>query len=168
MFEFKQLWIAKKKQMCVQACWKTKKFACTLIKIIAWPSQKSSLRMEVYAPTYFEHLNSTLQTLTCLPLSNPVFVPLFAALPPWRVIRLQIKSWSLGKKTARWLLGFVFVRSVTTSTCHPKHSVLNGWKWWFPTISYVKILNYPIETTIYKWMFQVPGISRIITPTTHL
>ena len=25
------------------------------------------------------------------------------------------------------------------------------------TISYVKILNYPIETTIYKWMFQVPG-----------
>ena len=27
------------------------------------------------------------------------------------------------------------------------------------TISYVKILNHPIETTIYKWMFQVPGAS---------
>ena len=26
------------------------------------------------------------------------------------------------------------------------------------TISYVKIGNHPIETTIYKWMFQVPGI----------
>ena len=25
------------------------------------------------------------------------------------------------------------------------------------TISHVKILNHPIETTIYKWMLQVPG-----------
>ena len=25
------------------------------------------------------------------------------------------------------------------------------------TISYVKIWNHPIETTIFKWMFQVPG-----------
>ena len=25
------------------------------------------------------------------------------------------------------------------------------------TISYVKIWNHPIETTMYKWMFQVPG-----------
>ena len=32
----------------------------------------------------------------------------------------------------------------------------NGWKWWFPTISYIKIWNHPIETTILKWMFQVP------------
>ena len=29
--------------------------------------------------------------------------------------------------------------------------------WWFPTISYVKIWNHPIETTIYKWLFGVPG-----------
>ena len=30
--------------------------------------------------------------------------------------------------------------------------------WWFPTISYVKIGNHPIETTIYEWLalgFQV-------------
>ena len=27
------------------------------------------------------------------------------------------------------------------------------------TISYVKIWNHPIETTTYKWMFQVPGYS---------
>ena len=26
------------------------------------------------------------------------------------------------------------------------------------TISYVKIGNHPIETTIYKWLFGVPGI----------
>ena len=25
------------------------------------------------------------------------------------------------------------------------------------TISYVKIGNHPIETTIYKWLFEVPG-----------
>ena len=33
-------------------------------------------------------------------------------------------------------------------------------KWMFgeTTISYVKILNHPIETTIYKWLFGVPGI----------
>ena len=34
-----------------------------------------------------------------------------------------------------------------------------GWKWWFPTISYVKIGNLPIETGIYKWLFGVPGLS---------
>ena len=28
-----------------------------------------------------------------------------------------------------------------------------------PTISYVKIGNHPIETTIYKWLFGVPGTS---------
>ena len=27
------------------------------------------------------------------------------------------------------------------------------------TISYVKILNHPIETTIYKWVFRVPGMT---------
>ncbi len=30
--------------------------------------------------------------------------------------------------------------------------------WWFPTISYIKVWNHPIETTIYKWLalgFQV-------------
>ena len=27
------------------------------------------------------------------------------------------------------------------------------------TISYVKICNHPIETTIYKWLFGVPGNS---------
>ena len=33
-------------------------------------------------------------------------------------------------------------------------------KWMFgeTTISYVKIGNHPIETTIYKWLFGVPGI----------
>ena len=33
-------------------------------------------------------------------------------------------------------------------------------KWMFgeTTISYVKIGNHPIETTIYKWLFRVPGI----------
>ena len=30
--------------------------------------------------------------------------------------------------------------------------------WWFPTVSYVKIGNHPIETTIYKWLFGVPGV----------
>ena len=29
--------------------------------------------------------------------------------------------------------------------------------WWFPTIFYIKIWNHPIETTIYKWLFGVPG-----------
>ena len=36
------------------------------------------------------------------------------------------------------------------------------------TISYVKILNHPIETTIYKWMFQVPGfqfLQKMFPPT---
>ena len=32
--------------------------------------------------------------------------------------------------------------------------------WWFPTISYVKIGNHLIDTTIYKWLFGVPGIYR--------
>ena len=31
--------------------------------------------------------------------------------------------------------------------------------WWFPTISYVKVWNHPIETTIYKWLFGVPGVT---------
>ena len=33
-------------------------------------------------------------------------------------------------------------------------------KWMFgeTTISYVKIGNHPIETTIYKWLFGVPGV----------
>ena len=26
-----------------------------------------------------------------------------------------------------------------------------------PTISYTKVWNHPIETTIYKWLFGVPG-----------
>ena len=30
--------------------------------------------------------------------------------------------------------------------------------WWFPTIFYVMILNYPIETTIANWLFGVLGI----------
>ena len=34
---------------------------------------------------------------------------------------------------------------------------INGWKWWFPTISHVKIVNHPIETTIKNWLFRVPG-----------
>ena len=29
------------------------------------------------------------------------------------------------------------------------------------TISYVKIGNHPIETTIYKWLFGVPGTFQI-------
>ncbi len=39
---------------------------------------------------------------------------------------------------------------------------INGWKWWFPTISHVKILNHPIETTIKNWLaleFQVDTMS---------
>ena len=31
------------------------------------------------------------------------------------------------------------------------------------TISYVKIWNHPIETTTYKWMFQVPGLYFFLT-----
>ena len=33
-------------------------------------------------------------------------------------------------------------------------------KWMFgeTTISYTKVWNHPIETTIYKWLFGVPGI----------
>ncbi len=36
-------------------------------------------------------------------------------------------------------------------------------KWMFgeTTISYVKIGNHPIETTIYKWLFAVPGICKL-------
>ena len=34
----------------------------------------------------------------------------------------------------------------------------NGCKWLFPTISYVQIWFIIFETTMYKWMFQVPGI----------
>ena len=29
---------------------------------------------------------------------------------------------------------------------------INGWKWWFPTIFYIKIWNHPTETSIYKWL----------------
>ena len=32
---------------------------------------------------------------------------------------------------------------------------------WFPTISYVKIGNHPIETTIYKLLFGVPGRTQL-------
>ena len=36
--------------------------------------------------------------------------------------------------------------------------VLNGWKWWFPTISQEKNWTHPTETTINKWLiFGVPG-----------
>ena len=34
------------------------------------------------------------------------------------------------------------------------------------TISYIKIWNHPIETTIYKQMFQVPGRSVFDTQST--
>ena len=31
--------------------------------------------------------------------------------------------------------------------------------WWFPIISYVKdLVHHPIETTIYNWLFGVPGM----------
>ena len=38
---------------------------------------------------------------------------------------------------------------------------INGWKWWFPTIFYIKIwfiiqLKHPF---IYKWLFRVPGLN---------
>ena len=39
--------------------------------------------------------------------------------------------------------------------------------WWFPTISYIKIWNNPIETTIYKQMFQVPGTTTTTRTTTQ-
>ena len=32
------------------------------------------------------------------------------------------------------------------------------------TISYIKIWNHPIETTIYKWLFGVPGRCWLINP----
>ena len=32
------------------------------------------------------------------------------------------------------------------------------WMFGETTISYGKIWNHPIETSIYKWMFQVPGL----------
>ena len=48
----------------------------------------------------------------------------------------------------------IFFRDIYTWTPnnHLKMDV-----WWFPTISYVKIGNHPIETTIYEWLFGVPG-----------
>ena len=38
-------------------------------------------------------------------------------------------------------------------------AVWSGWKWRFPTISHIKIWNHPIETTLKKWLFRVPGSS---------
>ncbi len=35
--------------------------------------------------------------------------------------------------------------------------------WWFPTISFVKNWNHPIETTTNKWMFEVPGLDKYAT-----
>jgi len=38
-------------------------------------------------------------------------------------------------------------------------------KWMFgeTTISQVKVWNHPIETTVYKWLFRVPGESMTMT-----
>ena len=38
------------------------------------------------------------------------------------------------------------------TTWNPISNHLRMDVWWFPTISYVKIGNHPIETTIYKWL----------------
>ena len=50
---------------------------------------------------------------------------------------------------------------LTSTTCtrnflEPQTTSL---KWTFSetTVSYIKIWNHPIETTIYKWLFGVPG-----------
>ncbi len=42
------------------------------------------------------------------------------------------------------------------SAWNPKQP-LKKWMFGETTISYVKIGNHPIETTIYKWLFGVPG-----------
>ena len=42
-------------------------------------------------------------------------------------------------------------------TWKPQTTSLN-WMFGETTISYVKVWNHPIETTIYKWLFGVPGI----------
>ena len=34
----------------------------------------------------------------------------------------------------------------------------NKWMFGETTIFYIKIWNHPIQTTIYKWLFGVPGI----------
>ncbi len=36
-------------------------------------------------------------------------------------------------------------------------TIIKKWMFGETTISYVKIGNHPIETTIYKWLFGVPG-----------
>ena len=59
-----------------------------------------------------------------------------------RVFGMQAKTFVLVIVTMTWW---------KKHTWNPKQAVLNGWKWWFPTIPYIKIWN-PIETTIYKQM----------------
>ena len=44
----------------------------------------------------------------------------------------------------------------------PNKQFFHGWKWWFPTISYIKIWNHPIEPTIHEWLFGVPGSSDLL------
>ena len=59
------------------------------------------------------------------------------------------------------------VRRLTESRRHNVHlepqTTIYKWDvWWKQTIFYIKIWNHPIETTIYKWLFGVPGSGRII------
>ena len=63
-----------------------------------------------------------------------------------RWTHLKLKRWRLKRE-----------RDIYIYTWNPKHPVLNGCLVKQPFF-YVMIWNHPIETTIYKWMFQVPGI----------
>ena len=42
-------------------------------------------------------------------------------------------------------------------TWNPKQQFFNGWKWWNNHFLCQNLVHDPTETTIYKWMLQVPG-----------
>ena len=63
------------------------------------------------------------------------------------------RSWPPKKRRRKFSIGF----HGTHGTILEPQTTIFYWMFVETTISYVKIWNHPIETTIYKWMFGVPG-----------
>ena len=52
--------------------------------------------------------------------------------------------------------------SFSVSTWNPKQPDYIKWMFGETTISYIKVWNHPIETTIYKWLFGLPGMLNFV------
>ena len=70
----------------------------------------------------------------------------------WEITKHPFKKWLFGVPGLCWLI------FVISHTWNPKQPFINGCLG-ETTIFYIKIWNHPSETTIYRWLFGVPGIN---------